>query len=99
MAGDPPARLAAQNRRARFDYEIPETIEAGIMLSGTKPKSLRSGRASINESFAGEKKSELYLINAYVPEYKAVNRFNHEPKRPRKRLLHRRQRDPLLGSI
>ncbi|MBI1775498.1 MAG: SsrA-binding protein SmpB [Proteobacteria bacterium] len=99
MARDPAARLAAQNRRARFDYEILDTIEAGIMLSGTEVKSLRAGQASINESYAGEKDGELYLINAYVPEYRAANRFNHEPRRARKLLVHRRQRDRLLGSI
>ncbi len=99
MARDPAARLAAQNRRARFDYEILDTIEAGIVLSGTEVKALRAGQASINESYAGEKDGELYLINAYVPEYKAANRFNHEPRRIRKLLVHRRQRDRLLGSI
>ena len=99
MPRDPAARLAAQNRRARFDYEILETIEAGIVLSGTEVKSLRAGQASINESYAGEKDGELFLINSYVPEYKAANRFNHEPRRVRKLLVHRRQRDRLLGSV
>ena len=99
MARDPGQRLAAQNRRARFDYEILDTLEAGIVLSGTEVKALRAGQASINESYAGEKDGELYLINAYVPEYKAANRFNHEPRRLRKLLVHRRQLNRLLGSV
>lgn len=100
MAAQEPARTAAQNRRARYDYFIEETLEAGIMLSGTEVKSLRSGRASINESYAGEQKGELYLFNAYIPEYQLAGRyFQHETKRPRKLLVHRRELNHLLGSI
>ncbi len=94
-----PEGVAAQNRRARHDYFILSTLEAGIMLSGTEVKSLRAGSASIAEAYAGEQNGELFLINAYVPEYKAANRFNHEPKRARKLLVRRRELDKLLGSI
>lgn len=89
--GQAPGTIAAQNRRARYDYAILETIEAGIALVGTEVKSLRSGQASINECYAGEKDGELYLFNAYIPEYKSASAFNHEPRRPRKLLLHKRQ--------
>ena len=73
----------ARNRKARHDYLIEETLEAGIVLSGTEVKSLRQGRATITEAFASDKEDELYLFNAHVPEYGAGSRFNHEPKRPR----------------
>ena len=76
-------KLAAQNRRARHDYFIEDTIEAGVMLLGTEVKSLRAGRASIAESFAAQQgDGGLYLINAYIPEYEAANRFNHAPSAP-----------------
>lgn len=97
---EPAGRLVAQNRRARFDYFIDETLEAGIVLAGTEVKSLRAGRASINEAYAGEKDGELYLFNAYIPEYTQAGRFfQHETKRPRKLLVHRREMNKLLGSI
>ena len=92
-------RLAAQNRRARHDYFIEDTIEAGLMLLGTEVKSLRAGRASIAEAFAAQQGDGLYLVNAYIPEYEAANRFNHAPKRPRKLLLHRRELGRLLGAV
>lgn len=92
-------RIAAQNRKARHDYFIQDTIEAGLMLLGPEVKSLRAGRASIGESFAAEQAGELWLFNAYIPEYEAANRFNHPPRRPRKLLLHRRERDRLIGSV
>lgn len=93
-------RVAAQNRRARFDYFIEDTIEAGLILAGTEVKSLRSGKASINESYAGEQGGELFLFNAYIPEYQLAGRFfQHETKRPRKLLVHRRQMAKLLASI
>ena len=79
-------KLAAQNRRARHDYFIEESLEAGVVLTGSEVKSLRAGRASINEAHAGEMQGELYLFNANIPVYEAANRFNHEPKRPRKLL-------------
>lgn len=95
-----PARLAAQNRRARFDYFIDEKFEAGIMLTGTEVKSLRAGRASINESYAGDQAGELYLFNAYIPEYKLAGQFfQHEVRRPRKLLVHRKEMNKLLGAV
>jgi SsrA-binding protein len=92
-------RFVAQNRRARHDYFIDETMEAGIVLLGSEVKSLRASNASIAESYAGEMQGELWLFNAYIPIYKAANRFNHEERRPRKLLLHRKQRDKLMGSV
>ena len=89
--GDPRYRLAADNRRARFDYEIGQTYEAGIMLTGTEIKSLRGGRSTIGESYAAEKGGEVWLFNAYIPEYLEANRFNHETRRPRKLLLHKKE--------
>ena len=97
--GEPGARMAAQNRKARHDYFIEDTLEAGLMLLGPEVKSLRAGRASIGESFAAEQGGELWLFNAYIPEYEAANRFNHPPRRPRKLLLHRREVSRLLGSV
>lgn len=90
MAGkdDTNFKIAAENRRARFDYEIGETFEAGLMLTGTEVKSLRTGKATIAESYAEvDKAGEVYLLNANIPEYLQANRFNHAPKRPRKLLL------------
>jgi SsrA-binding protein len=92
-------RLAAQNRKARHDYIIEDTFEAGIVLLGTEVKSLRQGRASIGEAFAAERDGELFLFNAYIPEYEAANRFNHEPRRPRKLLMHRREIARLIGLV
>ena len=88
----------AQNRRARFDYNIIDTLEAGVMLTGTEVKSLRLGRASIGESFAGERNNELFLQNAHIPEYNS-GVFNHEPRRPRKLLLHARELDKMIDAI
>ncbi len=103
MAQAPAFKVVAQNRRARFDYAIAETFEAGIMLTGSEVKSMRAGQSSINESFAGEMLGEqggaIFLFNANIPEYLEANRFNHEPKRPRKLLLHKRQISKLLGAI
>lgn len=85
-------KVAAENRKARYNYEIGETFEAGLMLTGTEVKSLRAGKATIAESYASvERSGELFLINATIPEYLQANRFNHEPKRPRKLLLHTRE--------
>ena len=93
-------KIAADNRRARFDYEIGEVFEAGIMLTGTEVKSLRGGKATIAESYVSvDRKGEVYLINANIPEYLQANRFNHEPKRPRKLLLHERQINKLHGAV
>lgn len=77
----------AENRRARYDYEIMDTIEAGIVLTGTEVKSLRQGKCQITESYASPERGELWLINAFIPEYLQANRFNHEEKRPRKLLV------------
>ena len=77
----------AENRRARYDYEIVDTLEAGIVLTGTEVKSLRQGKAQITESYASPERGELWLINAFIPEYLQANRFNHEEKRPRKLLV------------
>ena len=100
MADDKdPNRHVAQNRRARFDYHIDETLEAGLVLYGSEVKSLRKGSASIGESHAGERDGELYLFNAYIPEYPGANRFNHEPRRARKLLVHRRELGKLLGAV
>ncbi|MGE5268789.1 MAG: SsrA-binding protein SmpB [Thiohalocapsa sp.] len=92
-------RFAALNRRARHDYQIEDTLEAGIVLHGTEVKVLRQGGASIAEAYADEDRGELYLVNANIPEYKASSHFNHEPKRPRKLLLHRKEVSRLLGAI
>ncbi len=92
------ARLVAENRRARFNYEIQETFEAGIALQGTEVKSLRQGKANIGEAYAGPGGDELFLYNAYIPEYLEANRFNHETRRPRKLLLHRREINRLIGA-
>jgi SsrA-binding protein len=92
-------KIAAENRKARYHFEIMDTFEAGIMLTGTEIKSLRGGKATIGESYAEIKSDELILVNAYIPEYLQANRFNHEPKRPRKLLLHRRQIDKLADAI
>lgn len=93
------ARIAAQNRKARHDYTIADTFEAGIVLTGSEVKSLRAGRANIQESYAAEKEGEIFLVNAYIPEYKQAGQFNHEPRRPRKLLLHRREIGRMLGAI
>jgi len=92
-------RTVAQNRRARHDYSIEETVEAGIVLAGSEVKALRDGRGNLNDSYAGPSEGALWLYNAYIPEYKAANRFNHETRRPRKLLLHRRQVDRLSGLV
>jgi SsrA-binding protein len=92
-------RYAAQNRRARHDYLIEDTLEAGLVLQGSEVKVLRTGQASIAEAYADAQAGELFLVNANIPEYKAANRFGHEPRRPRKLLLHRKEMNKLLGAI
>lgn len=89
----------AENRRARFDYEILDTLEAGIMLTGTEVKSLRTGKAQIAESYASPEKGELWLINAHIPEYLQANRFNHEERRPRKLLVSKKQLAKLSQDV
>jgi SsrA-binding protein len=95
----PSAKVAAANRRARFNYEIGQTYEAGIALTGTEVKSLREGRSNIADAYAGERGGELWLYNAYIPEYLQANRFQHETRRPRKLLLHRREISRLIGAV
>ncbi|MCZ7860649.1 SsrA-binding protein SmpB [Agrobacterium salinitolerans] len=89
----------ADNRRARFDYEIVETIQAGIVLTGTEIKSLRENKVTIGESYASVEDGELWLINSHIPEFLQANRFNHEPRRRRKLLVKRREIDRLLRSV
>ena len=95
---EPSRRVVADNRAARFHYTIEDTLEAGIALTGTEVKSLRGGKATIGEAYAGPSGTDLMLFNAYIPEYLEANRFNHEPKRPRRLLLHRRQINKLIGA-
>jgi len=92
-------KLVAENRRAKFDYFLEDSFEAGLVLTGSEVKSLRLGRANIAESYASAEGQDLVLINSYIPEYPGANRFNHEPRRPRKLLLHRRQINKLLGAV
>ena len=92
-------KLVAENRRARFDYCLEESVEAGLVLTGSEVKSLRLGRANIAESYASVEGGEMVLINAYIPEYPGANRFNHEPRRGRKLLLHRRQIAKLTQAV
>src|SRR5260370_8641131 len=94
---DSKVRVVAQNRKARFNYQIGETFEAGIALTGTEVKSLRAGKATIAEAYADARSGEIWLINANIPEYLQGGRFNHAPKRVRKLLLHRRPINNLLG--
>jgi SsrA-binding protein len=94
-----PIKVIAENRKARFNYAVDDTVEAGIALTGTEVKSLRSGKSTIAESYADSKNGEIWLINANIPEYLQANRFNHEPKRPRKLLLHRKQINRLMGAV
>lgn len=91
--------VAADNRKARHNYFIESTLEAGVVLAGTEVKSLRDGHATIGESYAASKDGELFLMNANIPEYAHGNRENHEPKRPRKLLLHRRELAKLTQAL
>src|SRR5947207_5331968 len=92
-------RIIADNRKARFNYEIGEVFEAGIALTGSEVKSLRAGKASIGESYADGRGGDLWLVNANIAEYLQAGRFNHAPKRPRRLLLHRRQINKLSGAV
>jgi SsrA-binding protein len=92
-------KLVADNRKARFHYAIGETFEAGVALTGSEVKSLRTGKANIAESYASTRDGELWLLNSNISEYKQAGRFNHEPKRPRKLLLHKRQINKLIGAV
>ena len=92
-------KLIAINRRARFDYFLEEKFEAGLALTGSEVKSLRAGKANIAESYAHAEGRDLMWFNANIPPYEGANRFNHEPRRPRRLLLHRRQIDRLIGAV
>ena len=95
----PAKQIIGQNRKARFNYHIEDTVEAGLVLMGSEVKALRQGRISLNEAYAGEMEGELYLLNAHIGEYAAANRFGHEPKRPRKLLLGKREMNRLMGQV
>ncbi|MEI9805216.1 MAG: SsrA-binding protein SmpB [Pseudolabrys sp.] len=99
MVAKPRFKSVAENRKARFNYELGEVIEAGIVLTGSEVKSLRSGRATIAEAYADARDGAIWLINANIPEYLQAHRFNHTPKRPRKLLLHMRQISRLAGAV
>jgi SsrA-binding protein len=101
MAKDaaPNRKIVAENRKARFNFQIGEAVEAGIQLTGTEVKSLRQSRANIAESYVSAEGGEIFLINAYIPEYLQANRFNHETRRPRKLLLQKRQINRLVGAV
>jgi SsrA-binding protein len=92
-------KVVAENRRARFNYEIGETFEAGLALVGTEVKSLRTGKATIAESYASPEKGEMFLVNATIPEFLQGNRFNHDPKRPRKLLLKAREIAKMANGV
>ena len=92
-------RVVARNRRATHDYFVDERFEAGIVLQGTEVKALRDGRGNINEAYAGERGGELFLINAYIPEYRAASHFSHDTRRSRKLLLHKRELNKLIGAV
>lgn len=94
-----PEKVAAQNRKARHDYFIESTLEAGLVLTGTEVKALRDGGAQITDAHAGEMAGELWLFNAHIPEFFGGNRMNHEPKRPRKLLVHKRELSRLIGAV
>lgn len=91
-------KVVAENRKARHDYFIEETLEAGIVLTGTEVKSLRSGKANIRDSFARVENGEVFLYDMHISPYEQGNRFNHEPKRPRKLLLHKHEIRRLIGK-
>ena len=92
-------KLIADNRKARHNYEFVETLEAGLVLTGTEVKSLRNGKANIAESYASEEGGEIWLINSYIPEYLEGNRNNHEPRRKRKLLLNKREMARLSQAV
>ena len=93
------SNVAARNRKARHNYFIENTLEAGLVLFGTEVKSLRNGRSSIEESYATEQEGELYLVNSYIPSYDAGADLQHEPRRPRKILLHKKEMNRLVDNV
>lgn len=96
---NPNRKVIADNRKARFNYEIGETFEAGIQLLGTEVKSLRANRATIGEAYVSPENGEIWLINSFIPEYLQANQFNHDPRRHRKLLLHRREMAKLMNAV
>ena len=96
---EPRFKIAAENRKARFHYEIGEKFETGIALTGSEVKSLRTGKATIAESYADARRGEIWLINSNINEYTQAGQFNHAQKRPRKLLLHKRQINKLIGAV
>ncbi|MCE3232648.1 MAG: smpB [Rickettsiaceae bacterium] len=96
---EPEKQIIAQNRKARYEYFIEEVLEAGIVLKGSEVKSLREGNANITDAYADEQDGEVLLLQSYIAEYKGANQFNHQPKRPRKLLLHRREIKKLFGKL
>lgn len=92
-------KIIAQNKKARFNYAFLDTLEVGIILTGTEVKSLRLGKVSIAESYAGEEDGHIVLINALIQEYPLAKQFNHEPKRHRRLLMHKKQENKWLGMI
>lgn len=99
MGKKPQTKIIAKNKKAFFNYELLETFEAGISLLGSEVKSIREGRISLKESYAEVKDGEVFLLNCHISPYEAANRFNHEPRRERKLLLHRREIKRLTGKI
>lgn len=99
MAVKPRFKSVAENRKARFNYEIGEVVEAGIVLTGSEVKSLRLGKATIAESYADARGGAIWLINSNIPEYLQAHRYNHTPKRPRKLLLHQRQINKFAAAV
>ncbi|HKD22901.1 MAG TPA: SsrA-binding protein SmpB [Rhizomicrobium sp.] len=96
---EPERRVVADNRKARYAYAIDSTFEAGLVLMGSEVKALRTGKATIGESYAQAKDGEIFLINAYIPEYTMANRFNHEPRRPRKVLVRKTEARKLAAAV
>ena len=96
---DPNSKVAAENRKARFNYEVLDTLETGLVLTGSEVKALRDGHANIQESYASVEGGELWLINSYLPEYLQANRFNHEPRRRRKLLVSKRELARLAQGV
>ena len=96
---DPDKKVIARNRRARFDYQILDTYEAGISLLGTEVKSLRIGQATIGDAYAAFDGDQLFLYHLHIPEYPQANQFNHKPMRTRRLLMHRAELNKLLGKL
>lgn len=99
MAGERGVKVLAENRKARHDYAILETVEAGLVLTGTEIKSLRAGRVNIRDAHARLEKGEIFVYNMHIAPYEQGGRYNHDPLRPRKLLLHRREIDSLAGKV